>query len=106
MKTIFLHGLGQTCSSVEKTTAFLKKGADVLCPNLFDWFEGQPVSYPVLSDLALFLNDCQQFPEPGPSSGPSLGRSPAPCITASSTHSTVHSLALIVTPYTMPKHDS
>ena len=23
MKTIFLHGLGQTCSSWEKTTAFL-----------------------------------------------------------------------------------
>lgn len=62
MKTIFLHGLGQTCSSWEKTTAFLKKGADVLCPNLFDWFEGQTANYPVL--YRAFSEYCQQFPEP------------------------------------------
>lgn len=100
MKTIFLHGLGQTCSSWEKTTAFLKKGADVLCPNLFDWFEGQPVSYPVL--YRAFSEYCQQFPEPVQLCGLSLGGVLA--LHYSIEHPQhVHSLALIATPYTMPK---
>lgn len=100
MKTIFLHGLGQTCSSWEKTTAFLKKGADVLCPNLFDWFEGQTVNYPVLYHA--FSEYCQQFPEPVQLCGLSLGGVLA--LHYSIEHPQhVHSLALIATPYTMPK---
>lgn len=100
MKTIFLHGLGQTCSSWEKTTASLKKGADVLCPNLFDWFEGQTVNYPVL--YRAFSEYCQQFPEPVQLCGLSLGGVLA--LHYSIEHPQhVHSLALIATPYTMPK---
>lgn len=39
MKTILLHGLGQTSSSWKNTINTMGKSADILCPNLFDWFE-------------------------------------------------------------------
>ena len=48
MKTILLHGLGQTSSSWKNTINTMGKSADILCPNLFDWFEDKEVCYQVL----------------------------------------------------------
>jgi hypothetical protein len=45
MKTILLHGLGQTSSSWKNTINTMGKSADILCPNLFDWFEDKEVCY-------------------------------------------------------------
>ncbi len=62
MKTILLHGLGQTSSSWKNTINTMGKSADILCPNLFDWFEDKEVCYQVL--YLAFSEYCKQFSEP------------------------------------------
>lgn len=71
MKTILLHGLGQTSSSWKNTINTMGKSADILCPNLFDWFEDKEVCYQVL--YLAFSEYCKQFSEPVNICGLSLG---------------------------------
>ena len=40
MKYIFLHGLGQTSSSWEKTIDVMDDNLDIDCPNLFTLLQG------------------------------------------------------------------
>ena len=67
MKTILLHGLGQTSSSWKNTINTMGKSADILCPNLFDWFEDKEVCYQVLylafpkSSGASMFTSCPEF---------------------------------------------
>ena len=48
MKTVFLHGLGQTSSGWDGTLRELHCGGDALCPDLRDWASEGEVDYPRL----------------------------------------------------------
>lgn len=54
MKYIFLHGLGQTSSSWEKTIDVMDDNLDIDCPNLFTLLQGREVNYSNL--IKCFLN--------------------------------------------------
>lgn len=100
MKTILLHGLGQTPASWDKTLCAMGGGGDILCPDLFAWLEHQDACYPVL--YRTFSAYCQQFPGPVRLCGLSLGSILA--LHYGIEHpQEVHSLALIAPQYTMPK---
>jgi len=71
MKTILLHGLGQTSSSWNATINTMGKSEDILCPNLFDWFGDKEVCYQAL--YFAFSEYCKQFSEPINICGLSLG---------------------------------
>ena len=100
MKTILLHGLGQTSSSWKNTINTMGKSADILCPNLFDWFEDKEVCYQVL--YLAFSEYCKQFSEPVNICGLSLGGILALQYGIENPDK-INSLALVVTQYTMPK---
>lgn len=100
MKTILLHGLGQTPSSWKDTINHMGGSADILCPNLFDWLEGKEVSYQVL--YAAFSDTCGQFSEPFNLCGLSLGGILA--LQYATEHpDRVNALALAAVQYRMPK---
>ena len=100
MKTILLHGLGQTSSSWNNTISTMDNNTDILCPNLFDWLENKEVCYQV---LYLALSEyCKQFSEPFNICGLSLGGILALQYGIENPDK-IHSLALIATQYTMPK---
>ena len=48
MPLIMIHGLGQAPSSWDKTIAELTGREDVLCPDLSELLQGEPVNYPGL----------------------------------------------------------
>ena len=100
MKTILLHGLGQTSSSWKNTINTMGKSADILCPNLFDWFEDKEVCYQVL--YLAFSEYCKQFSEPVNICGLSLGGILALQYGIENPDK-INSLALVATQYTMPK---
>ena len=100
MKTILLHGLGQTAASWDNTINAMGKCEDILCPNLFEWFEGQEVCYQVLYHA--FTEYCKQFAEPVNICGLSLGAVLALQYGIENPDRT-NSLALIAAQYTMPK---
>lgn len=101
MKYIFLHGLGQSSSSWDKTIEALNCKTDVLCPNLADWLINQVSSYQTLyQELEQY---CHQFDEPICLCGLSLGGVLA--LEYATKHmDKVHSLVLIGAQYRMPKH--
>lgn len=101
MKYIFLHGLGQSSSSWDKTIETLNYKTDVLCPNLADWLINQVSSYQTLyQELEQY---CHQFDEPICLCGLSLGGVLA--LEYATKHmDKVHSLVLIGAQYRMPKH--
>ena len=97
MKTILLHGLGQTSSSWKNTINTMGKSADILCPNLFDWFEDKEVCYQVL--YLAFSEYCKQFSEPFNICGLSLGGILALQYGIENPDK-INSLALVATQYT------
>lgn len=101
MKIIFLHGLGQTAAVWKPTLQVMTSQTDCLCPNLPDWLINQTPSYETLySSLEKYA---LQYDEPLNLCGLSLGGILA--LNFAIDHpNTVHSLSLIGTQYTMPKH--
>lgn len=71
MKYIFLHGLGQTAESWEKTVRVAELGADVLCPDLSAWLFACEPTYAKLYEA--FEAYCGRFEEPLCLCGLSLG---------------------------------
>lgn len=45
MKYIFLHGLGQTASSWDKTISCIGEKENIICPNLFELLQKKEVTY-------------------------------------------------------------
>lgn len=100
MKTILLHGLGQTSSSWNNTIDAMGKSADVLCPNLFDLLDDKEICYPALYHA--FSEYCNQFSEPLNICGLSLGGILALQYGIENPDKT-NSMVLIATQYIMPK---
>lgn len=100
MGRIYVHGLGQPPGSWEGT--LLRLGADngSVCPNLAALPRSGKVSYPEL--YAAFAEFCSAFDGPIDFCGLSLGGVLALHYTAEHP-GMVRSLALIATPYKMPK---
>lgn len=100
MKTVFLHGLGQDCTSWERTAAAMGSGARVLCPSFSDWLSGKEVCY---ANLYRALEEyCEPFHEPFCLCGLSLGGILA-LQYAIAHNNRVAALVLIGTQYQMPK---
>ena len=78
MKTIFLHGLGQTAAVWKPTLQVMTSQTDCLCPNLPDWLMNQTPSYETLySSLEKYA---LQYDEPLNLCGLGLGESHGGCI--------------------------
>ena len=71
MKTILLHGLGQTPSSWDSTIQFLEQQSEIIVPDLFSFIKGNPVKYESL--YSAFAEYCIHFHEPLNLCGLSLG---------------------------------
>lgn len=100
MKTVFLHGVGQDCTSWERTTAAMGSGADVLCPSFSEWLSGKEVCY---ANLYRALEEyCEPFNDPFCLCGLSLGGILA-LQYAIAHRDRVAALVLIGTQYQMPK---
>ncbi|MBO5033639.1 MAG: alpha/beta fold hydrolase [Lachnospiraceae bacterium] len=100
MKTILLHGLGQTSSSWNSTIDAIGKDTDILCPNLFDLLDDKEICYPALYHA--FWEYCNQFSEPLNICGLSLGGILALQYGIENPDKT-NSMVLIATQYIMPK---
>lgn len=100
MKRIYVHGLGQTPDSWEKTIACLPAAEDSVCLDLAALARGSEVSYDKL--YAAFADACRAHEEPVSLCGLSLGGVLA-LNYAVEFPERVHSLALIATPYKMPR---
>lgn len=73
MKYIFLHGLGQTEKSWDKTVSYLNKdrNSDILCINLFEIVKGKEITYHNI--YKEFSKYCSDITEPFALCGLSLG---------------------------------
>ena len=71
MKYIFLHGLGQTASSWDKTISCIGEKENIICPNLFELLQKKEVTYANLYEA--FSEYCKNFSEPFAICGLSLG---------------------------------
>ena len=71
MKYIFLHGLGQTSSSWNKTIRYIEGQPEIVCLNLSELLRGKKVTYANL--YKAFSNYCKDFSEPLNICGLSLG---------------------------------
>ena len=100
MKQIYVHGLGQTSESWEKTVIHLKYKEHIICPNLADLVQTGRVSYNRL--YSAFSALCNQFGEPIDLCGLSLGGVLA-LNYAIDYPNRVRSLVLIAPQYKMPK---
>lgn len=101
MKTIFLHGLGQTAAVWTPTIQVMTNQSECLCPNLPDWLDHNASTYQTL--YCALEKYGATFDEPFHLCGLSLGGILA-LHYAIEHPGKVHSLALIGTQYTMPKH--
>lgn len=100
MKSILLHGLGQTSSEWDKTVEVMENRMDIICPNLSEWLVDKKPCYNTLYQM--LENYCNQFNEPLNLCGLSLGGILA--MQYGIEHADrVNSLVLIGTQYTMPK---
>ena len=100
MKQIYVHGLGQTPDSWEKTIMQLKAVEYSVCPNLAELSQGNEVTYRNL--YAAFSAACSKLNEPIDLCGLSLGGVLA--LNYAVEHpEKVKSLVLIATQYKMPK---
>lgn len=100
MSYLFVHGLGQTAASWEKTVDALMEPLDTACPHLPELAGDGPVSYSALYQA--FSQYCDRLEEPLQLCGLSLGGvlSLHYCIEHPQR---VCSMALIGTQYKMPK---
>lgn len=98
MKTILIHGLGQTSKSWDATLSHMKS-EDILCPDLFGLLHGE-VNYPAL--YSAFSDYCDNTEGALNLCGLSLGAVLA-LQYAIGHPGKVHSLALIAAQYRMPK---
>lgn len=100
MKSILLHGLGQSAASWDDTVKYLGQTSDILCPELSQWLEGCEPRY---GNLYRGLEKyCAQFDKPLNLCGLSLGGILA--LQYGIEHpEQVNSLVLIGTQYAMPK---
>lgn len=71
MNILFVHGLGQTPSSWAETLNYLPKQANMVCPHLFEFVQGEEVTYEKLYEA--FTVYCHQFTAPFHLCGISLG---------------------------------
>lgn len=100
MKQIFVHGLGQTPESWEKTIELLGNNEDIICPDLSKLVRGNDVNYANL--YKVFSEICDQSDEPVDICGLSLGGVMA--LNYAIDHpDKIRSLVLIATQYKMPK---
>lgn len=100
MKKIFIHGLGQSPSSWDKTVSQLKYSEDIICPDLADMLHGREVCYQSLYDE--FSDMCSKFDDFLDLCGLSLGAVLA--LNYSIDHpEKINSLVLIAAQYKMPK---
>lgn len=100
MRPIFLHGLGQTPDSWEKTIAQLEFAQGCVCPNLAKLYQGDNITYQNLYEG--FSKICDKFDEPLDLCGLSLGGVLALNYTIEHPEK-VNSLVLIAAQYKMPK---
>lgn len=100
MRPIFLHGLGQTPDSWEKTIAQLESAQGYVCPNLAKLYQGDNITYQNLYEG--FSKICDKFDEPLDLCGLSLGGVLALNYTIEHSEK-VNSLVLIAAQYKMPK---
>ena len=101
MKYIFLHGLGQTSFSWNKTLEVMSDKWDILCPNLADWLYNERPCYETL--YKALERCCKQFNEPLTLCGLSLGGILAMQYAIEHPEK-MNSLVLIGTQYEMPKY--
>lgn len=97
---IFLHGLGQTSSSWEKTVEGIDRKSDIDCLDLFALLQGREVDYPNLYQA--FSEYCKTYAEPLDLCGLSLGGILALQYVIENPDR-VHSVVLIGTQYVMPE---
>ena len=100
MQYIFIHGLGQTALSWDKTISFLKNSVQYNCPNLSGLIADKDVTYQNL--YTAFSAYCNDIPEPLCLCGLSLGGMLALNYTLDNPEK-VKSLILIGTQYKIPK---
>lgn len=100
MKQIYVHGLGQTAKSWEKTISLLNNKEHIICPNLADLVPIGGVNYKRL--YTAFSELCNRSDRSIDLCGLSLGSVLALNYTIDYPHK-VHSLVLIAPQYKMPK---
>jgi len=101
MQQIFVHGLGQTPLSWEKTIENLAMNANCNCPNLSEMLQSKETNFTNL--YAAFSEYCDSFSEPLAICGLSLGGVLA--LQYGIEHpQKIKSLALIAAQYKMPKN--
>ncbi len=100
MKNIFIHGLGQTPASWEKTIAAMTSVEDCLCPDLTQVLYGKEAVYANLYQA--FSTYCTELQNPVNLCGLSLGGILALQYTIKNPEK-INSLVLIGTQYMMPK---
>ena len=100
MQQVFVHGLGQTPASWQKTIAQMSCTGQTICPDLAALLSGREVSYQSL--YRAFADSCNQAAQPIDLCGLSLGGVLA-LQYALEQPEKVGSLVLIATPYRMPK---
>lgn len=101
MKHIFIHGLGQTPDSWDKTISQLPDSEQILCPNLAEIIRDKEVNYNNLYNA--FSEICNKIEEPIDLCGLSLGGVLA-LNYAIDYPSKVNSLVLIAAQYKMPQN--
>ncbi|MBQ4522487.1 MAG: alpha/beta fold hydrolase [Lachnospiraceae bacterium] len=100
MSYIFLHGLGQTPASWEKTMHHLAQSTDIFCPSLPELINGREITYKNLYQG--FSEFCKKFSDDIHLCGLSLGGILALQYGIENPEK-VKSLVLIGTQYVMPK---
>lgn len=100
MKQVYIHGLGQTPASWEKTITNLKNDKEIVCPNLSEIIQREEVNYKNLYNG--FANICNKMDGPIDLCGLSLGGVLA-LNYAIDYPEKVHSMVLIAAQYKMPK---
>ncbi len=98
---IYIHGLGQTPNSWEKTIAQFASDENSLCPDLTEMVRGREVTYRNL--YTAFSDSCNQYEEPFNLCGLSLGGILA-LNYAIDYPEKVNSIVLIAAQYKMPKN--
>lgn len=100
MKQVYIHGLGQTSASWEKTIMNPKNDKEIVCPNLSEIIQREEVNYKNLYNG--FANICNKMDGPIDLCGLSLGGVLA-LNYAIDYPEKVHSMVLIAAQYKMPK---
>ena len=100
MKQVYIHGLGQTPASWEKTISYLENDKQILCPDLAEIIGGREVTYQNLYEA--FSEVCDEIDGPIDLCGLSLGGVLA--LSYAVNHpKKINSLVLIAAQYKMPK---